>query len=162
KEKLQQDDKKLSPEERAKRDMRLLDQLVEIEQTQRQIQKQLGLKADEGLRDKIARLQQMTRDNELPPSRMQDRLHNRLERLAEEALPQTTQRLAEARRELDARRSGKQQPQSKEGALDKAQSLQEETKNTIDELVRSLDPWANIHQVKSQAREILEKQREVE
>src|SRR5262249_45751528 len=76
--------------------------------------------------------------------------------------PQTAQRLAEARRELDARRSGKQQPQSKEGALDKAQSLQEETKNTIDELVRSLDPWANIHQVKSQAREILEKQREVE
>src|SRR5262249_21814920 len=45
---------------------------------------------------------------------------------------------------------------------DKAQMLQEEVKKSIDDLVRFLDPWASVHQVRTQAQDLLEKQREAE
>ena len=53
------------------------------------------------LRDKLAKLQQMLRDNQMPPSNVQDRvrtLDHELERLAEQDFPQIEQKLAEAKR----------------------------------------------------------------
>jgi hypothetical protein len=138
-----------------------LDQLIEAEQLQKQMQERLGNRPEEGLRDELAKLQQMIKDNKLPPSEVQDQLttlKNELERLAQEDLQQIEPNLAEARKEMAG--TAKPSPKDK-GPLDKAQKLQEQTKKTLDELAKFLDPWATLHQVKGETRDLLNKQKEL-
>ena len=74
-----------------------LDKLLEAEQVQKQLQARVGPREDEGLRAELQRLQQMMRDNKLPPSSTQDRiqmLKNELDRLAREKLPQVEHTIA--------------------------------------------------------------------
>ena len=138
-----------------------LDQLIEAEQLQKQIQERLGARSEEGLRDELAKLQHWIRDNKLPPTEVQDKiktLKNELERLALEEVQQIEPHLAEARKEM----AGTVKPGPNEkGPLDKAQKLQEEAKRTFDELAKFLDPWASMHQVKGETRDVLNKQKEL-
>jgi hypothetical protein len=152
-----------------------VDDLIEAEQIQKQIQERLGNRQDEGIRDDLAKLQQMIKDNKLPPSEVQDHiraLKSELERLAQEDLQQIEPNLAEARKELasPAKPAPKQkgapdkaqkQPEQSKGPLDKAQRLQEQTKQSLDELAKLLDPWASMHQVKGETRELLNKQKDL-
>ena len=138
-----------------------LDQLIEAEQLQKQIQERLGARSEEGLREELARLEQWIKDNKLPPSEARDKiktLRNELDRLAQEELPQIEPHLAEARKEMIG--TAKPTPKNK-GPLDKAQKLQEEAKKTFDELASFLDPWASIHQVNGETRDVLNKQKEL-
>jgi len=140
---------------------RELDQLIEAEQIQKQIQERLGNRPEEGLRDDLAKLQQMTKDNKLPSSEAQDQiktLKNELERLAQEQLPQIEPNLAEARKEM----AGTSKPAPKDKSpLEKARKLQEESKKSLDELAKFLDPWAGMHQIKGETRQVLTKQKEL-
>lgn len=135
--------------------------LIDAEQLQKQMQERLGNRPDEGLRDELAKLQQLLKDNKLPPSEVQDHiktLKNELERLAQEDLQQIEPNLAEARKEMAG--TAKPSPKDK-GPLDKAQKLQQQTKKTLDELAKFLDPWASMHQVKGETRNVLGKQKEL-
>ncbi|MCI0640135.1 MAG: hypothetical protein L0Y72_00555 [Gemmataceae bacterium] len=138
-----------------------LDQLIEAEQIQKQIQERLGQRPDEGLRNELNKLQQMIKDNKLPSSETQDlikTLKNELERLAQEDLQQIEPNLAEARKEL----SGTTKPTpKKQSSLEKASELQQQSKKTLDDLAKFLDPWASMHMVKGKTRDLLNKQNEL-
>ncbi|MCI0378307.1 MAG: hypothetical protein L0215_11925 [Gemmataceae bacterium] len=140
---------------------KVLDQLIEAEQIQKQIQERLGQRPDEGMRNELNKLQQMIKDNKLPPSETQDliqTLKNELERLAQEDLQQIEPNLAEARKEL----SGTTKPTpKKQSSLEKAGELQQQTKKTLDDLAKFLDPWASMHMVKGKTSELLKKQNEL-
>lgn len=132
--------------------------VVEAEQQQKQIRERVGMTKDEGLRGAVTRMQQALRDNEMPPSNLRDQLrtlNTELERIANEDLQQIEPNLAEARKEMDG---GKNE---KSAALDRAHELQEDAKESIDELLKFLDPWASVNVVKGQARELLREQREL-
>lgn len=135
--------------------------LIDAEQLQKQMQERLGNRPDEGLRDELAKLQQLLKDNKLPGSEVADHiktLKNELERLAQEDMQQIEPNLAEARKEM----AGTTTPAPKDkGPLDKAQKLQEQTKKTLDELAKFLDPWASMHQVKGETRNVLNKQKDL-
>ncbi len=151
--------------EQPKKVFKLHDQLVETEQQQKQIQQRVGARPEEGLRAEIAKLQQMIRDNKLPPSALEDRLKtvkSELERLSREELQQIEPELAAARKELEkAAQPTPKKPEPNQGALDKARQHQQQAKKTIDDLLRFLDPWASMHQVKGEARAILKRQQEL-
>jgi hypothetical protein len=137
------------------------DKLVEAEQIQRQIQERIGQRKEEGLRQELANLQNKMRDNQLPPSDMQDRLRTlatELDRLARENLQQIEAKLSEARKEMAG--TAKPAPKNKD-PLKEAQSHQEDAKKTLDELAKFLDPWANMHQIKGRTRDLLTKQKEL-
>jgi hypothetical protein len=166
--------KELDPKAQADKAQKQLDKIVEAEQIQKQLQERLGTKDDQGLRAEVAKLRQMLRDNQMPPSNMEDRLRKlaaELERLAQEELQQIEPNLAEARKELaretkptppvkDTKPATKAEPPKKD-PLDQAQQHQKEAKETLDNLVKFLDPWANMHLVKGKARDILQKQNEL-
>jgi hypothetical protein len=89
------------------------DGLVEAEQLQKQIQARIGATPDEGLRAELRRLEQMIRDNRLPPSGAQDRLKvmkAELERLAQQHVPQIEPEITTARQKLAAGADTKQAP----------------------------------------------------
>ncbi len=156
--------------------------LAEAEEKQKQIQARIGPNPEEGLRADIDKLKQLIKDNKLPPSEVQDRLrtlNSELERINREDLEQIEANLAEARKQL---REGKPTPPSKEEslkgkspketsakdkspkekpALDKAQEHQKNAQKGLDDLVKFMDPWAGMHQVKGTARQILEQQRDL-
>jgi hypothetical protein len=141
--------------------------LLAAKDKQKEVQKLVGPTPDDGVRGKLDKLQQMIKDNELPPSNLQDRaraLEQDLERVAQEHLPQIEQKLADAQKKLDekAEKADDKKPApKKEGPLDGVQSLQQNAKKTLDELVQSLNPWANAHQVKSEAQKLLDRQRDL-
>src|SRR5262249_24792185 len=158
-------DKKLDQKQKDK----LIEQIIDAEQTQKQVEKDVGTKPDEGVRSKLGKLEQMLRDNQvtdLPHPKLARELSQDLERLAQEQLPQIEQKLAEARKELDAQLQGKDPPKSKEddpkkgkeSALEKAQKLQQGARETLEQMVKGLDPWASIQQVKSKAQELRDRQ----
>jgi hypothetical protein len=95
--------------------------LVEAEQLQRQIQARIGLTPQQGLRGDIRRLEQLLRDNRLPPSGARDRLRvlkNELERLLRESLPQIEPHLTAARQQAAAPEtapSAKEEPAAQDG-----------------------------------------------
>src|SRR5207248_3305804 len=89
-----------------------------------------------------------------------------LDRLAREVLPQIEPNLADARRPMpadpktDPKSDPKTDPKGK-SPLDKAQKLQEQAKKGLDDLAKFLDPWASMHQVKGETRELLHKQKDL-
>jgi hypothetical protein len=138
--------------------------LLAAKDKQREVQKLIGPTADDGVRGKLDKLQQTIKDNELPPSNLQDRaraLEAELERVAQENLPQIEQKLGDAQKNLDAKADDKKTEPKKEGPLDGVQSLQQGAKKTLDDLVQSLNPWATTHQVKSDAQKLLDRQRDL-
>ena len=151
------------------------EQILDAEQKQKQIQEQIGMKDDEGIRGDLNKLKQMLRDNKLPPSPMQDRLRKlsgELERMTQEELQEIERNLADARKELGREEKDKQKAKQaekgkeqssveKKNSLEKAAEAQKEANASLKDLVKFLDPWANMQQIKGRARDILQKQRDL-
>jgi hypothetical protein len=140
-------------------------ELIEAEQKQKQIQARIGITPEEGLRAELNRLKQVLRDNKLPPSDVNDRLKtlsSELDRIAQEDLQHIEPNLMEARKQLnqDQKPPPPKSPKEK-GPLDKAKTHQENVKKGLDDLVKFMDPWAGLQQVKGTARKILDKQGEL-
>jgi hypothetical protein len=161
-----------------------VDGLVEAEQLQKQIQARVGTTKDEGLRAELRRLEQMIRDNRLPPSGARDRLNvmkAELERLAREHLPQIEPQITSARQKLgtgaeakgdstkekDKGEKAKGQPKETKGDtkgssdLAKARGNQEEVQKTLDDLLKYLDHWASTQEIKGELRAVLQEQRDL-
>jgi hypothetical protein len=184
------------------------DGLVEAEQLQKQIQARVGPTKEEGLRAELRRLEQMMRDNHLPPSGARDRLQvmkEELDRLAQEHLPPIEPQITSARQKLSSAAStggSEKSPQEKDGAkgppdkgkegptskkdvkpgvdrdpakgdkagtdpekaeadLDKARAHQEEVQQTLDGLLKYLEPWASTQEIKGETRAVLQEQRDL-
>jgi hypothetical protein len=161
--KLQQDAMDLVKEvEKQKPGQKAMDQLIEAEQVQKQIQERIGNRQDEGLRDQLQKLDQLVKDNKLPPTDAIDnlkQLQTELNRLAQEELPKIDQKLSEARKEMAG--TQKQAPDKKQSPLKQAGKLQEQAKNVLDDLARTLDKWADVDVVKHQLRETIANQKKL-
>jgi hypothetical protein len=100
-----------------------LDQVVEAEQTQKQIRERVGSQPDEGLRHELGKLQQMLRDNKMTDTEAQEKvamLKGELDRLAQQELQQIEPQLAEARKDL-AQAEKKQSAEKQPGSDNKAE-----------------------------------------
>src|SRR5262249_45942620 len=88
-----------------------------------------------------------------------------LDRIAQEDLQHIEPNLMEARMQLtqDPKEQKPKSPKApkEKGPLDKAKTHQENAKQGLDDLVKFMDPWAGLHQVKSTARKINDKQGEL-
>ena len=161
--KVEEDAKKLldkMPKD-AKADAKLLDQLIEAGQQMRAAQERIGLKNDEGVRDKLDKMQQSMRDNKVQNPEMQDQVRamaQELERLAQQEFPKVEQQINEARKQ--AAGAEKQKTESK-SPLEKAKETSEEIDKTLRELSRSLNKWADSAQIKGAIRETIEQQKEI-
>src|SRR5205085_2176787 len=84
-----------------------------------------------------------------------------LERLAREELGQIEPRLTNARKENETAAEAKPPPKDGKGPLGEARRHQEEVENTLNELLRLLEPWGNLSAVQGEARAILQEQRKL-
>jgi hypothetical protein len=140
-----------------------LDDLIQAEQIQEQMRTRVGTRV-EGLRAQVARVLQTTRDNHFPRSSTQDRMEsvqNELDRLAREELDQIEPRLTEARKAQELN-PGKAPQRSHEKLLSEARKHQDEIEKTLGELLKLLEPWTSTHEVKAEARSILQEQRKLQ
>src|SRR5262249_43333422 len=131
------------------------------EQLQQQIQARVG-STQEGLRAEVGRVLQMLQDNKLPQSGTQDRMKTiaaELERLAREELGQIEPRLTEARKqnETDAGTNSTKEL----SPLSEVRKHQTEVERTLSELLRFLEPWSSVREVKGEAKSILQEQRKL-
>lgn len=150
--------------DKAKEPQQKLDRLIEADQIQKQIQERIGNRPDEGLREKLGKLDQLIKDNKLPPTEINDQVKGLLQdanRLSQEDMPKIEQALNEARKELLGQQKPMPPDSKKQGPLDKTKALQQDAKNTIDEMARSLDQWADVNQFKSTLRELIQEQKRV-
>ncbi len=139
-----------------------LDRIIQAEQLQQQIRSRIG--ADkEGLRSEVDRILQTLRDNQQPRSGITQRMETvaaELGRLARENLEQIEPPLTEARKENEAGASDRKPPKPGEkGQLGLARQNQEEVENTLNELLKLMEPWGHVNQVKGEAKAILQDQR---
>ncbi len=143
-----------------KNDAKALDQAIEAAQKVQQVQERIGNRQNEGLRDKLDKMQQTIKDNKLPNSEVQDQikaLSQELERLVQEEFPQLEQNLNDLRKELAG--AANKKDGEKKGPLEKSKDSNKEIQKTLNELTKSLDRWADLAQLKGQTRELLDKQR---
>jgi hypothetical protein len=137
-------------------------ELAEAEQLQKQIQARVGETPDEGIRGELRRMEQALQDNQLPPSATTERvkaMKEELDRLAREHLPEIEPRLTAARRDLADPPDAKPPMARTKGDLPQAREHQEEVKRSLDDLLRFLENWGDVQQVRGQLRELLNKQR---
>jgi hypothetical protein len=145
-----------------KHDEKALDQAIEAAQKAKQVEERIGKRPNEGLRDKLEKIQQTIKDNKLPNSEVQDQvkaLSQELERLVQEEFPKLEQNLNDLRKELAG--SAKPQPEKQKSPLEKSRESNKEIQKTLNELTRALDRWADLAQLKGQTRELIEKQRAI-
>lgn len=150
--------------DKAKEPQQKLDRLIEADQIQKQIQERIGNRPDEGLREKLAKMDQLIKDNKLPPTETNDQVKELLQdanRLSQEDMPKIEQALNEARKELLGQQKPMPPDSKKQGPLDKTKQLQQDAKNTIDEMTRSLDKWADVKLIKQTLRELIQEQKQV-
>lgn len=143
-----------------KQDPRALDQAIEAAQKVKQVQERIGARPDEGLRDKLEKMQQTIKDNKLPNSEVQDQakaLAQELERLIQEDFPKLEQNLNDLRKDLAG--ASKAKTDDKKSPLEKSKETNQEVQKTLADLSKSLDRWSDLAQLKGQTRELLEKQR---
>ncbi len=161
-----------------------IDHVEEAEQIQKELRERVGTRPDEGLRAELAKLQQLLRDNKLTDTEAAEKagmLKGELDRLAAQELQQIEPQLAEVRKELDrmaaeqkaagekketkGANEKKQAAEKKEAnekgakdAIDKAAKLQDNAKQSLDELVRAMAPWASMQQIRAEASDIHSKE----
>lgn len=139
-----------------------LDRIIQAEQLQQQIRARVGSEK-EGLRSEVDRVLQTLRDNQQPHSGIAQRMETvagELGRLARENLEQIEPQLTEARKENEPAPPDRKPPSPGEkGQLGEARQNQEEVENTLNELLKLLEPWGHINQVKGEAKAILQDQR---
>ncbi|MCS7045967.1 MAG: hypothetical protein NZO58_06395 [Gemmataceae bacterium] len=137
------------------------DRLIEADQIQKQIQERIGNRPDEGLRGDLAKLDQLIKDNKLPPTDINDQvkeLLSDLNRLSQEELARIEQALTEARKELTG--TPKSAPKKQDG-LNKTKQAQQKAKDALDEMVSRLDKFADVSQFKSDLRELIQEQQRI-
>ena len=150
--------------DKAKEAQAKLDRLIEAEQVQKQIQERIGNRPDEGLREQLGKLDQLIKDNKLPPTEMNDQvkeLLQELNRLSQEDMPKIEQSLNDARKELTGAQKPMPPNSKKKTPLDKTKQFQQQAKDTIDQLTRSLDKWADIKLATAQLRDLIQKAKQV-
>jgi hypothetical protein len=101
---------------------RLNQELVEVEEKQKQIQARIGANPEEGLRAELKRMKETMRDNKLPPSDASARLKRldaELERIMQQDLQQIEPNLVEARKEVSAETKPKETGKDKQAKEDK-------------------------------------------
>jgi hypothetical protein len=138
-------------------------EVAEAEQLQKEIDARIGTKKDEGLRDEIAQLELLMKDNKLPRSEISERLkllRETLEKISKENLPKIELNLARARRELEAPQKVELPSPKDLGDLGTARVDQEKVYQTLDELIQYLQEQATLAQIKGELRAILKEQME--
>jgi hypothetical protein len=173
-----------------KPDAKVLDDLIEAGQKLKAAQERIGLKNDEGVREKLEKMQQSMKDNKVSNPEMQDQirgLSQELERLVQEEFPRVEQQLQEARKQA----AGVEQPKNdknekgdkndkneknekdkndkadkndKDAAkspLDKAKETTKEIDKTLKDLTNSLNRWSDLADIKQKLREVVEDQKQV-
>jgi hypothetical protein len=144
----------------AKLNQKDLQALIEAKTLQKEIQERVGQRPEEGLRNELAKLQQLTRDNKLPANQAQDNiqtLRTELDRLAQDDLQKLEPAMADA-----LKQAALPQPDAKKTPLEQVAKLQEGAKKTFDDLAKFLDPWAGMHLIKGATRDVLDKQRDIQ
>jgi hypothetical protein len=139
-------------------DDKAVDQLIDLTQKAKQVQERIGLKSNEGIRDKLEKMQDSIKDNKLDNPELQDQvrgLNQELQRLVQEEFPKLEQQLNESRKEM----TGTKKDDKQKSPLDKAKSTNKEIQKSLNELSKSLDRWADLAQIKGQMREWIEKQK---
>ncbi len=141
-----------------------IERLIQAEQLQQQIRGRVGTK-EEGLQAKVDRILQTLRDNSQPASSTQERMETvarELDRLAREELNQIEPRLTGARKENEAALQKEKPPKpGRNGDLGEARQHQEEVENTLNSLLKLLEPWGHLNQVKGEAKAILQEQKKL-
>lgn len=135
---------------------RHFDDLLQAEQMQQQIKARVGTK-DEGLRADVNRILQTLKDNRMPRSSTQDRaetIANELDRLAREHLDAVESKLRNVRKEQEQAEAKSATPELRE-----ARTHQEEVRNTLNDLLKLLEPWSSTQEIKGEARQVLQEQR---
>lgn len=127
----------LSPED--------LDQLLQAEETQRQVRDRVGDKK-EGLRSEVERIRETLRENALPRSgseKRMERVAEELDRLARDELPQIEPRLTNARKQNDRgdakpnKEAAREQAERKEREANEAERLGREKEKAAAEAERA-------------------------
>jgi hypothetical protein len=138
-----------------------LDTLMQAEQLQQQVRGRIG-NPQEGLRADVSRILQTLRDNRVRPSGTHDRMATvaaELERLALNDLESIEPRLTGARKEQETAARPRKPAAGEKGLLGEARRHQEEVENTLGELLKLLEPWGSVNEVKGEARSLLQQQR---
>jgi hypothetical protein len=138
-------------------------ELAEAELLQKEIEARIGMRRDEGLRDEIARVEQMIKDNKMPRSEAGDRLRllrEALEKLSKENLPKIAPSLDKAQRELAAPDPVDIPSPKERGDLGTARGEQEKVYQTLDELLAFMEERASLAQIKAELRAILKEQQD--
>jgi hypothetical protein len=136
-------------------------EVAEAEQLQKEIEARIGTKKDEGLRDEIAQLELLMKDNKLPRSEISERLkllRETLEKIGQENLPKIELNLGKARRELEAPQKVEPPSPKDLGELGTARVEQEKVYRTLDELLQYMQEQATLAQIKGELRAILKEQ----
>ena len=137
--------------------------ILQAEQLQQQIRARVGTK-QEGLRAEVGRILQALRDNKSPASGARERMEMvaaELDRLAREDLEQVEPLLTNARKENDLADPKKQTDPKAKGSLRQAVGHQEEVEKTLTELLNRLEPWSTAREVRGEARNILQEQKQL-
>ncbi len=140
-------------------------EVAEAEQLQKQIQERIGTKPDEGLRGELAKLRQDLRDNKVPHSGAEQRLkavQDELNRLAREHLPEIEPRLTNARKDLENRPNAKPPAAKEKGDLDRARGHQEEVRQSLNDLVKYLDTFGDLQEIRGRLRNMIDEQRQLQ
>ena len=141
-----------------------VDQLLQAEQLQQQIRARAG-NEKEGLHGEVNRLLQTMKDNHLPRSGAQDRMETvagELDRLERQELNQIEPRLTRARKEKDGTASSQKPAEPRKGPLTEARRHQEEVEATLGELLKLLEPWGNLQEIKGEAQALQQEQRKLQ
>ena len=162
-----------------KPDAKVLDQLIEAGQEMKTAQERIGLKSDEGVRDKLEKMQQSMKDNKVNNPEMQDQVRGmsqELQRLVQEEFPKVEQQLNELRKQAagveqpkndkndkndKGDKNGKNDKEQSKSALDKAKETSKEIDKTISDLSQALNRWADLSQIKGKLRELIDQQKQL-
>lgn len=141
-----------------------VDQVLQAEQLQQQIRARVGDKK-EGLQAEVARVLRAMRDNHLPRSGAQERMEtvaDELNRLERNDLNEIEPRLTRARKEKDGASTPPKPASKQKGPLTEARKHQEEVEATLGELLKLLEPWGSLNEIKGETRKLLEEQRKLQ
>jgi len=146
-----------------------IEKIVEAEAATKQILEKVG-NPDEGLRNDLAKLQQLLRDNKMQDTEAKqqaDMIKGALDLLAqqeeqiESLLNQARKKLAsEAGKDPKDKKEGKDDPK-KADPLTKAEKVQDNALKNLAELQQAMQPWASMEKAKSEVRSVLEQQQQL-
>jgi DNA repair ATPase RecN len=145
-----------------------IEKLLDAEAATKQILEKVG-NPDEGLRNDLAKLQQLLRDNKMQDSEAQQQagmIKGALELLAQQE-EQIEAALQQARKDIankankDPKEKGSKDDPKKADPLAKAGKLQNNALDNLHELQKAMQPWASMEKAKAEVRNVLEQQQQL-